>query len=145
VTNKNFLRRSLAPISSEDGSAIIEFIVLALPLFVPLMWFVSTATHDSLTHYDLSTYARNLARAYVTAPSTAFLDGRLSRVSEEYKSSLFLRDHLSAFPTFEISCNKNDCLSAGTRVEVRVNYLLNNSALMNSIAAVDYVDQWGGA
>jgi hypothetical protein len=129
----------------EDGSAILEFIVLALPLFVPLLWFISTATHYSMTNYDLATYSRNLVRAFISTPSPEYLTSRLDSVSQEFRETLFSRDHLQSFPTYEISCNESDCLSAGARVQVNVNYLPIGSENSLTSTSVGYVDKWGGS
>jgi hypothetical protein len=53
----------------DDGSAIVEFVWLAVLLLVPLLYVVLTAVTVQRTAFGMTTAAREAARAYATAGS----------------------------------------------------------------------------
>ncbi|HET7530510.1 MAG TPA: hypothetical protein VFJ98_06085 [Mycobacteriales bacterium] len=56
---------------TDDGSAIVEFVWLAILLMVPLIYVVLTAVTVQRTAFSQTTAAREAARAYATAGSDA--------------------------------------------------------------------------
>lgn len=126
----------------QTGSAIIEFLVVAIPLFVPLVWFITSATGIGVTTYDAAQYARNLLRVYVTTPSAESLQSRLNVVTNEYREYFFPRDQLIDFPTYSVSCDQNPCLVPGGKVSITVNYHQRNKVAISSATSAGYVDRW---
>ena len=55
----------------QDGSAVVEFVWLAVLLLVPLLYIVLTAVSVQRTAFGLTAAARDAARAYATAGSDA--------------------------------------------------------------------------
>jgi hypothetical protein len=55
----------------DDGSAIVEFVYLAILLMVPLVYVVLAAVTVQRTAFAQTSAAREAARAYATAPSDA--------------------------------------------------------------------------
>jgi len=53
----------------DDGSAVVEFVWLAVLLLVPLIYVVLAAVSVQRTAFGLTTSAREAARAYATAGS----------------------------------------------------------------------------
>jgi Flp pilus assembly protein TadG len=68
----------------EDGSAIIEFVIYALPLFVPLIIYLTSINQSAQIQYEARNFARQLARAYVTSPSQEFTGARILAVKEVF-------------------------------------------------------------
>ncbi|MCW2757923.1 MAG: hypothetical protein JWO46_1669 [Nocardioidaceae bacterium] len=56
---------------TEDGTAIIEFVWLAILLLVPLVYIVIAVFDTQRTAYAASTAARSATRAFVTSPDEA--------------------------------------------------------------------------
>jgi hypothetical protein len=131
-------------LKSETGSAIIEFLVVAIPLFVPLVWFITSATGIGVTTYDAAQYARNLLRVYVTTPSADSLQSRLDTVTNEYREYFYPRDQLTQFPSYVVSCEQNPCLIPGGKVTITVNFYQRNKMGSSSTSSTGYVDRWSG-
>jgi len=55
----------------DDGSAVVEFVWLAVLLLVPLLYVVLAAVTVQRTAFGLTTAAREAGRAYATAGSDA--------------------------------------------------------------------------
>ena len=56
---------------SDDGSAIVEFVMLAVLLMIPLVYVVLAALSVQRAAFAATTAAREAARAYATAASDA--------------------------------------------------------------------------
>jgi Flp pilus assembly protein TadG len=57
--------------AAEGGTAIIEFIWLAILLLVPLVYIVVAVLDTQRTAFAATTAARSAARAFVTSPDEA--------------------------------------------------------------------------
>ena len=73
--------------SPEDGSAIVEFVWLAVLLMVPLVYVVLTAVSLQRAAFGVTAAARDAGRAYATAGSDSLGERRAERATE-----LALRD-----------------------------------------------------
>ena len=67
-------------IKNEDGSASVEFVVLALPLFIPLIIFLQQFASVSAEEGFARTLAREGARAYVSSSSTDSAEEMMNKV-----------------------------------------------------------------
>jgi Flp pilus assembly protein TadG len=54
-------------LKDQRGSASIEFVILAIPLFIPLFLYMNTFSSVSDDHERLRTLARESVRAFVTS------------------------------------------------------------------------------
>ena len=50
----------------EEGSAVVEFVALAVLLLIPIIYLILTVGRLQAASYAVSTAAREAARAYVT-------------------------------------------------------------------------------
>ena len=67
---------------SEEGSAIVEFVVLGLPLFLPLFIFLTSLTQISSDQRIVQSLARQVARGFVTAPDETAARSRVEVIKE---------------------------------------------------------------
>jgi Flp pilus assembly protein TadG len=58
---------NLAFLKDQRGSASIEFVILAIPLFIPLFLYMNTFSSVSDDQERLRTLARESVRAFVTS------------------------------------------------------------------------------
>lgn len=85
----------------ESGTAIVEFVWLAILLIVPLLYIVIAVFDTQRTAYAASSAARSAGRAFVTAPDEAS-----ARVRARAAARLAFSDQRieSAPMTLSISC-----------------------------------------
>lgn len=103
----------------ERGTAIVEFVWLALLLIVPLLYIVLSVFETQRTAYAASAAARSAGRAFVTAPDQA-----TGYTRAQAAARLAFDDQGSAAPVdVRISCRPRPdaCLTPGSvvRAEVR--------------------------
>ncbi|CAN2179529.1 hypothetical protein MCEMRE182_00248 [Candidatus Nanopelagicaceae bacterium] len=123
----------------EEGSAVLEFVALALPLFIPLFIFLNQYAVSSDTQSSLRVLGREMARGFVTSEN----DQVAQRVTFEIFSKgavvLGLEEELSSGGlTYFYQCRNQPCISPNNEVVITVR---SNSASA-SISTVEYVSAW---
>ncbi len=101
--------------SWERGSAVVEFVILAVVVMVPLVYAVLVIMKVHAATYAVVTAAREAGRAYVTSDSTPAAASR-ARVA----ARLALADHGLAEPQLAVTCKEGACLSPGSSIRVEV-------------------------
>jgi hypothetical protein len=103
----------------ETGTALIEFVWLAILLIVPLLYIVLAAFDTQRAAYAASAAARSAGRAFVTAPDQATGYARAQAAVR-----LAYRDQaIETVPDVRITCRPDprNCLTPGSivRAEIR--------------------------
>ena len=129
-------------IRSEGGSAVIEFVIYALPLFVPLIIYLTAINQTAQIQYEARNFARQIARAYVTSPSQEFTMARVSAVKEVFVTTTFATNRIDPNPNIEIRCSQSPCLTPTGKVSVTVRLTSIFSGTTASATAVQTVDAW---
>lgn len=129
-------------IKDEEGSAIIEFIILALPLFIPLVIYLTSVNSSAQIQYEARNFARQIARVYVTSPSQESTSSRVAALVDAFSKNSFPENGIDLPPTVKISCSMSPCISPNSRVVVEV--VLTSSKNRNSAKAkaIQTVDSW---
>ncbi len=102
----------------ESGTALIEFVWLAIVLIVPLLYIVLAAFDTQRAAYAASAAARSAGRAFVTAP-----DQRTGYARARAAVRLAYRDQrLDAVPDVRITCRPDPrhCLTPGSLVRAEI-------------------------
>jgi Flp pilus assembly protein TadG len=110
--------RRLPSAKGDDGTAVVEFVLLAVLLMVPLAYVVLTVFEVQRAAYAATAATREAGRAYTTAADSADADERARTAA-----AIALADHgLELDPgQLTITCaNGQGCLSAGARVRVHL-------------------------
>jgi len=101
----------------DDGSALVEFVLVGLLLMVPLAYVVLTALSVQSRAYAVVEAARSGARAYVTAPTAAV-------ASSSARRAVGLALHDQGVPAgaavVSITCSRTPCLTPGGTVRIQV-------------------------
>jgi len=102
----------------EAGTALIEFVWLAILLIVPLLYIVLAAFDTQRAAYAASAAARSAGRAFLTAPDQASGYAR----AEAAVRLAYGDQRLEDVPAVRITCRPDprDCLSPGSVVRAEV-------------------------
>ena len=97
----------------DEGAAMVEFIVLAVTLAVPLCYLILAVFDVQRAAFGASAATREAARVFVRAPSTAEGEQRAQAAA-----GITLADHgLELEPgDLTISCSTSPCLTPGATV-----------------------------
>lgn len=115
ATEKLRRTRNEGPDHRDEGTAVVEFVVLAVLVMVPLVYAVLVVVKVQSATYAAVTAAREAGRAYVTADSTSAASSRARTAAR-----IAFADHGLAAPAVTMSCLDGGCLSPGSAVRVDV-------------------------
>lgn len=123
----------------EAGGAIVEFVALALPLFIPIFIYLGHYSSIGDQESTLRTLAREISRAVVTSEN----DGIAERVAEEVfqkgGAALGLGEEIAKREIqFSIRCQERPCISPNNEIEISI----FSSSINRTISAVEYVSPW---
>jgi len=124
-------------LTEEKGSASVEFVLLAIPLFLPIIIFMANFSELTDSHSALRTLARESARAFVMSEN----DATAYRVAEEVvdKGSSVLG--YQGKVALNIECSQRPCISPDGRVTATITVRLTNSKTV-SVSSIEYVSPW---
>lgn len=102
--------------SAERGSAVVEFVALAVLLLVPTIYFVATLAQVQAATFAVEAGAREAGRILATAESDAE-----ARARAEAAVALAGTDQRLEVPAaLETACDARPCLTPGAGIVVRV-------------------------
>ena len=133
---------------SEEGSAIVEFVVLGLPLFLPLFIFLTSLTQISSDQRIVQSLARQVARGFVTAPDETAARSRVEVIKGVYQEKYFktnssnLSSKSSRFIEIYLSCSANPCLTLNSKVSVTAQLTSRDGQHKYLATATEIVDAW---
>ena len=135
----SFVKRFLI---EEHGSASIEFVLLAIPLFLPILLFLNHFATLSNSELVARTLVRESLRAYVTSPNNEVapdrawqvmtIGGRAEGLTEEQISNLDIN--------FE--CSANPCITPNARIRATLKMQLPNQGRIVTAQAEEYISPW---
>lgn len=119
------------------GSASVEFILLAIPLFFPIFLYLNNFALASDTQENLRTIARESARAFVTSPNDEVAFEVAQSVMNEAGAILGFNQPDSALQ-LEIECSKRPCISSDNRITLSI----KSSKNAINVSVIEYVSPW---
>ena len=144
-------------VGSDKGSAVVEFVILAIPLFLPLTFYLTSIHTNSKLSTDMQNLARQAARAYVTSPSEELAVPRMNTVLQAFQIILLKEDGVTSVPSFRVECSRQPCLTPNGRVKVTVTvtdigttnrpggytrFIIQPIARSTSASDIQIVDAW---
>lgn len=131
---KRVLKKSI----DERGSASSEFILIALPLFIPALLFFVSISQVSRAEMEASMLAREALKAFVTGESdaeahlrTRLLLSQYSKLSDSRTRSSSSDDSYS--DRYSIVCSTYPCIQPGTQVELTLFSFIDVESEISSI------------
>lgn len=127
---------------SDSGNAIVEFVALAIPLFIPIFIYLNQFSSVSGNEEIARAMAREVLRVYVISENesaaqdlstrTAFLLAKQWKLSDLEISSL----------RSSLECSANPCLTANGRVRFTVSFTDDATQRRISGSAQEHLSPW---
>ena len=129
-------------LKDDTGSASVELVIFALPLFVPLILLATHLTTVSASKIELSHLARTSLRAFSSAESTSLGHARINQVLmlAESKQRNLESSGLSQLNRFSyrIECQRTPCIQPLNRLRLT----LADKSVGSEITVTTSTDQW---
>lgn len=129
-------------LKDENGSAAVEFVALALPLFLPVIIFLSQFATASNDEFIVRTLARETVRSYIlsrndmgatiNARETMKIGARELGLERERINDLVLA----------VDCAGIFCISPDNKVEVTISLRSKDGKRVSSATARETVSPW---
>ena len=135
-------QRTRKVIRDESGSAIVEFVALAIPLFIPVFIYLNSFASISGNEAVIRVLAREGVRAYVASDSD-----HAGRAVSEQAVQLIARN-LGLTPreinslSVNYECSRWPCLSANSRIRLTISYVDGQSHRLIEASAQENISPW---
>jgi len=129
-------------IKSESGSASIEFVALALPLFVPIIFFLHQFASVSGQEEIARTLAREGARAFVTSSNQSSAAAAMSAVIQRVGRELGLTEDEFERMAVNLECSSSPCYSPNGKIVVTVHFGASKELRAVTASAQEYISPW---
>ncbi|TRZ54326.1 MAG: hypothetical protein D4S00_09185 [Streptomycetaceae bacterium] len=129
-------------VKEDRGSAIVEFVALAIPLFIPIFIYLNNFASVSGNEAIVRVLAREGLRAYVASDS----DHAGREVSAQALTVIAQHLGLTASEiqtmTAKYECTNDPCLSSNGRIRLTVSYIDEQSRRTIAASAQEHVSPW---
>ena len=126
----------------ESGSAIVEFVALAIPLFIPVFIYLNSFASVSGNEAVIRVMAREGVRAY--AASDSDYSGRVvsEQVIELIAQHLGLTSSEIKSINVNYECSRMPCLSANSRIRLSISFVDSRSHRTIKASAQENISPW---
>lgn len=124
------------------GSASVEFVILAIPLFLPIFIYLTQFAELSNSEINARSLVRQVVRAYVASESTDDAQSRANIVLNYGGQRLGFRGSEIESMHLTFSCSANPCLTPGARVRGTLTLDAPGSHRSVQVSAQEYVSPW---
>jgi hypothetical protein len=126
----------------ERGSASVEFVALAIPLFIPLFIYINSFASMTDGHDSLRTLAREASRGFVTSSNDEIAFGVAHEIMTR---GAILLGYQAALADGEIEmsidCSAQPCISPNTGIRITLTRTQANLPEIK-VSAIEYVSPW---
>lgn len=129
-------------LKSERGSASVEFVALALPLFIPLIIFLQQFAGVSAEEDLARTLAREGARAYVSSSDGSSSEEMMNKVIMAAGAKLGLRPEQFDRLAIGLQCSNSPCHSPNGRIQVTIHFSATKQFPAVTATAQEYFSPW---
>jgi len=135
VRTKDFWR-------GDSGGASIEFVALALPLFIPIIFFLHQFASISSEEEIARTLAREGARAFVASPDRSNAETAMNSVISIAGRELGLTSDDFARMAVGLECSESPCFTPNGKIIVSINLGATKEYRAVSASAQEYISPW---
>jgi hypothetical protein len=139
---KKVLKNVKAKLASESGSAIIEFVVLAIPLFIPIFIYLNQFSSVSVNHEIARSMAREVLRVYVISEDESAARNLSGRATNLLARQWKLTDSEIGSLQTKLDCSHSPCLSADGRIKLTISFRDEQTGQMISASAQEHLSPW---
>ena len=136
------MRNFLATIRSEKGSAVVEFVLLAIPLFIPIILFMSTFADVSDKESIARTLARESVRGFVLSRGDISAYSTAHHIATEGATALGLDSQEVSSMIVNIRCEAWPCITPRNRISLTITFYSNQGHREIKATAEEVLSPW---
>jgi hypothetical protein len=136
------VRHLIHKLRDESGSAVVEFVALALPLFVPVIIFLSHFAALSNDEFIVRTLARESVRAYILSANDLSATINARNTIKTGARELGLKEERIKDLDFYVDCAGLLCISPDNKVEITITLRSQDGKRISTATARETVSPW---
>ena len=129
-------------LAGERGSASVEFVALALPLFVPVIFLLHQFATGSAQEEIARTLAREGARALVASHTSSNPEVAMSAVIHAAGKELGLTESEFTRMAVGLQCDSSPCHSPNGKIVVTIHFGATKEFRAVTASAQEYISPW---
>ena len=145
ITAKNVSKISqkiTAKVRSESGSAIVEFVALAIPLFIPIFIYLNHFSAVSANEAIARAMAREVLRVYAISENDVAAQDLSGKAIKLLARQWHLTDLEVASLRTHMDCSHVPCLSADGRIKLTISFIDEQTGRAVSASAQQHLSPW---
>ena len=132
----------LHKLKNESGSAVVEFVALALPLFVPVIIFLSQFATLSNDEFIVRSLARESVRAYILSANDLSATINARNTMKTGARELGLKEERIKDLDFTVDCAGIFCITPDNKVEITITLRSQDGKRISTATARETVSPW---
>ncbi len=134
----NFLRS----LKSETGSAAVEFVALAIPLFIPIFIYLNHFSSVSVNEEIARSMAREVLRVYVISENDDAARDLSGKATQLLARQWNLTDSEVASLRTRMDCTRFPCLTADGRIKLTISFTDEETGRLVTASAQEHLSPW---
>ena len=134
----NFLRS----LKSETGSATVEFVALAIPLFIPIFIYLNHFSSVSANEEIARSMVREVLRVYVISESDDAARDLSGKATQLLARQWNLTDSEVASLRTRMDCTRFPCLTADGRIKLTISFTDEETGRLVTASAQEHLSPW---
>ena len=136
------MRQLIHKLRDQSGSAVVEFVALALPLFVPVIIFLSQFATLSNDEFIVRTLARESVRAYILSANDLSATINARNTMKTGAQELGLKEERIKDLDFIVDCAGLLCITPENKVEITITLRSQDGKRVSTATARETVSPW---
>ena len=127
---------------ADRGSASVEFVILAIPLFLPILIYITQFADVSAKEINSRNLVREVVRAYVTSEDLGQAESRANTTLQYGAKRMGFSEEEISSMKLSITCSAHRCLEEGERVTAHLEVTSPQTHRTIEVSAQMYVSPW---
>jgi len=127
---------------SETGSATVEFVALAIPLFIPIFIYLNHFSSVSANEELARSMAREILRVYVISENDDAARDLSGKATQLLARQWHLTDSEVASLRTRMDCSRFPCLTADGRIKLTISFTDEQTGRVVSASAQEHLSPW---
>jgi len=126
----------------EDGGAIVEFVALAIPLFIPIFLYLNSFSSISGNEVIARSMAREVLRVYVISENDSAAQNLSSSATQLLARQWNLSSSEVSSLRTHMDCSQSPCLTANGRIKLTISFVDDQTQREVSASAQEHLSPW---
>ena len=127
---------------SETGNATVEFVALAIPLFIPIFIYLNHFSSVSANEEIARSMAREILRVYVISENDDAAKDLSGKATQLLARQWHLTDSEVASLRTRMDCSRFPCLTADGRIKLTISFTDEQTGRFVSASAQEHLSPW---